>query len=191
MNADRKSQWYQQHPWHRCPQKSQILSHHISYCKYLKISLHSSLLQIYPASSFTLRIHWRCSRRGAVVNESDQEPWLLWLWRRPVVTAPIGPLAWEPPCASGAALEKAKRQKKNLIGNIYCHVANLKNILRSSHFGMMGSVVCLQCQDADTVPNPLKYSQHSGLNDPVPPHLWIRAQAQHGFDLWPGNLYML
>ena len=38
-----------------------------------------------------------------------QDPALLWLWRRPVATAPIGPLAWEPPYASGAAL---KRQKK-------------------------------------------------------------------------------
>ena len=37
---------------------------------------------------------------------------LLWLWCRPVTTAPIRPLAWEPPYASGAALEKAKRQKK-------------------------------------------------------------------------------
>ena len=37
---------------------------------------------------------------------------MLWLWRRPVATAPIGPLAWEPPYAAGAALEKAKRQKK-------------------------------------------------------------------------------
>ena len=27
------------------------------------------------------------------------------LWCRPVATAPIGPLAWEPPCAMGAALE--------------------------------------------------------------------------------------
>ena len=26
--------------------------------------------------------------------------------------APIGSLAWEPPCAAGAALEKAQRQKK-------------------------------------------------------------------------------
>ena len=34
---------------------------------------------------------------------------LLWLWRRPVVTTPIRPLAWEPPYAVGAALEKAKR----------------------------------------------------------------------------------
>ena len=34
---------------------------------------------------------------------------LLWLWRRPVATAPIRPLAWEPPYVAGAALEKAKR----------------------------------------------------------------------------------
>ena len=37
--------------------------------------------------------------------------WLLWLWRRLVATAPIGPLAWELPCAMGSTLEKAKRQK--------------------------------------------------------------------------------
>jgi len=37
---------------------------------------------------------------------------LLWLWRRPAATALIRPLAWEPPYAAGAALEKAKSQKK-------------------------------------------------------------------------------
>ena len=35
---------------------------------------------------------------------------LLWLWRRPVATALIQPLAWEPPYAAGAAQEMAKRQ---------------------------------------------------------------------------------
>ena len=37
---------------------------------------------------------------------------LLWLWCRSAATALIGPLAWEPPYAVGAALEKAKRPKK-------------------------------------------------------------------------------
>ena len=37
---------------------------------------------------------------------------LLWLWRRPVAIALTRPLAWEPPYAVGAALEKAQRQKK-------------------------------------------------------------------------------
>ena len=36
---------------------------------------------------------------------------LLQLWLRPVATAPIGPLAWEPPYAVGAALGMAKKQK--------------------------------------------------------------------------------
>ena len=40
-----------------------------------------------------------------------EDPALLWLWHRPVATALIQPLAWEPPYAAGAALEKAKRQK--------------------------------------------------------------------------------
>ena len=39
------------------------------------------------------------------------DPTLLWLWRRPAATAPIRPLAWEPPYVVGAALKKVKRQK--------------------------------------------------------------------------------
>ena len=46
------------------------------------------------------------------------DPALLWLWRRPVATAPIQPLAWEPPYAVGAAQEiattTAKRQKTKI-----------------------------------------------------------------------------
>ena len=37
---------------------------------------------------------------------------LLWLWHRPVATALIRPLAWEPLYAAGTALEK-REQKKN------------------------------------------------------------------------------
>ena len=36
---------------------------------------------------------------------------LLWLWCRPIAAAPIGPLAWEPPYAAGAAL-KSNKQKE-------------------------------------------------------------------------------
>ena len=38
-------------------------------------------------------------------------PKLLWLWCRPVAAVPIKPIAWEPPCATGAAL-KDKTQNK-------------------------------------------------------------------------------
>ena len=37
---------------------------------------------------------------------------MLWLWCRPAPTAPIRPLAWEPPCAAGAAQKRTKRKKK-------------------------------------------------------------------------------
>ena len=40
------------------------------------------------------------------------DPALLWLWCRPAATAPIQPLAWEPPYASDVALEKTKKKKK-------------------------------------------------------------------------------
>ena len=38
------------------------------------------------------------------------------LWRRLAAAALIRPLAWEPPYAVGAALEKAKRHKKRKKG---------------------------------------------------------------------------
>ena len=44
---------------------------------------------------------------------------LLWLWHKLVATAPIRPLAWEPPYVTGAAQEMAKKQNKtkNMIQN--------------------------------------------------------------------------
>ena len=40
------------------------------------------------------------------------DPALLWLWHRPVAAAPIGPLAWEPPYAVGAAQRNSKKRQK-------------------------------------------------------------------------------
>ena len=42
---------------------------------------------------------------------------LLSLWCRPVATAPIGPLAWEPPNAAGATLkgQKCKQTHKQIM----------------------------------------------------------------------------
>ena len=37
---------------------------------------------------------------------------LLWLWCRLVATAPIRPLAWEPPHAAGATLKKGEKDQK-------------------------------------------------------------------------------
>jgi len=61
------------------------------------------------------------------------DPVLLWLWRRPVATAPTQPLAWEPPYAAGAAQEiatitttttttkkKRPKKKKNIDLLISC-----------------------------------------------------------------------
>ena len=53
-------------------------------------------------------------------------PALLWLWCRPAATAPVGPLAWEPPYAAGAALERKKDQKKVLVSYITMYVMTLQ-----------------------------------------------------------------
>ena len=41
---------------------------------------------------------------------------LLWLWCRLAAVAPILPLAWEPPYATGVALKSEKRNKENVPG---------------------------------------------------------------------------
>ena len=41
-----------------------------------------------------------------VGHRRSSDPMLLWLWSRPAATAPIGPVAWEPPYAVGAALKR-------------------------------------------------------------------------------------
>ena len=52
------------------------------------------------------------------------DPTLLWLWHRQATAASIRPLVWEPPHAMEAALEKAKRPKKNVCIYIYIHIYN-------------------------------------------------------------------
>ena len=45
-------------------------------------------------------------------HRHSSDPTLLWLGHRLAATASIGPLAWESPCASGAAIEKTKKKKR-------------------------------------------------------------------------------
>ena len=40
---------------------------------------------------------------SSIVTSCSSDLALLWLWCRPAAAAPIGPLAWEPPYAAGAA----------------------------------------------------------------------------------------
>ena len=87
------------------------------------------------------------------------DPALLWLWRRPVATAPIGPLAWEPPYAAGAAQEiattttttkdkktKDKRQKKKEIvrrGGYKCRTLEMHLQLRDQQLKTISYIVLI------------------------------------------------
>ena len=55
-----------------------------------------------------------------VVRRRGTDPALLWPWCRPAATAPIRPLAWEPPHAMGVALKRQKtnNNNNNNIGNV-------------------------------------------------------------------------
>ena len=52
--------------------------------------------------------------RCSVGHRYDFDLALLWLWHRPAASAPIGPLAWEPPYASGSALKRKGKKKKKI-----------------------------------------------------------------------------
>ena len=67
-----------------------------------------------------------------VSHRHGSELELLWLWCRPEATALIKPLAWEPPYATRAALEKAKRQKKK-CASIYLY-QNQRSPIRGIDF---------------------------------------------------------
>ena len=71
---------------------------------------------------------------------SDLE--LLWLWCKLAATAPVQPLAWEPPYAAGAAQEiatttttkkKKKEKKRNFIRNKKVNLFIKKKTQSSCH----------------------------------------------------------
>ena len=50
---------------------------------------------------------------------------LLWLWRRLAATAPIEPLAWEPPCPTGVALKRQNKQTKKPYAYVHTHKTHI------------------------------------------------------------------
>ena len=59
-----------------------------------------------------------------VGHRPGSDPALLWLWRRLAATAPMAPLAWEPPYAAGVAVKDKKTNKIELSW-----VENLQNTI--------------------------------------------------------------
>ena len=84
---------------------------------------------------------------------------LLWLWCRLAATAPVGPLAWEPPYAEGSALKKTKKKKKkNEQMNEFCDGLKL-NLFPNTK---IGNTIYL---DVATLYPPF-------LSPPPPPDRW-------------------
>ena len=57
---------------------------------------------------------------------------LLWLRHRPAATAPIRPLAWEPPYTAGAALKKKTKDKKRKGRKLYLRSGRKKKPQKNS-----------------------------------------------------------
>ena len=56
-----------------------------------------------------------------IARRCGSDPTLLWLWCRLAVTAPIEPLAWELPHATGAARKKKIYFLNIKFGKSSCH----------------------------------------------------------------------
>ena len=80
---------------------------------------------------------------------------LLWLWCRLAAISPIGPLAWEPPYATGMAL-KSKKEKNKQKQN-------------TTHQGWSS-----HCGSAEM--NPTSIHKDEGLS-PVVPAQWVKDLA--------------
>ena len=66
-----------------------------------------------------------------VVCRHGSDRSLLWWWFRLESTAPMGPLAWEPPYAMAAALKRQKLKIKNLPG---LKIINMMFMIKSALF---------------------------------------------------------
>ena len=81
---------------------------------------------------------------------------VLWLWRRPEATAPIQPLAWEPPHAAGTAQELPKKTKNKKIKiNLHLNTKNHLGVPTGVHqdqcgLGSVGTHVRSQAQHSDS-----------------------------------------
>ena len=78
---------------------------------------------------------------SGVGRRCGSDPVWLWLWCRPAATAPIRPLAWEPPYASGVAPEKTKKKKKFSVDySIISHIYIVQQISTTFSFCMTGTL---------------------------------------------------
>ena len=69
------------------------------------------------------------------------DPALLCLWRRPAANAPVGALAWEPPCALDVALKRQRQKKKerkkkkmqNILSQLHKYIHREKKLHQMSN----------------------------------------------------------
>ena len=72
-------------------------------------------------------------KKSEIESRRGSDTALLWLWRKPVATAPIQPLAWEPPYAEGAAPEKGKKTKEKKKEKSYFWSSHWGSVINESN----------------------------------------------------------
>ena len=81
-----------------------------------------------------------------VGRRHGSDPVLLWPWHRMAAVAPIEPLAWEHPYATGAALKSKKKRRRNVDVLMWC------GRLRIQHCHCSGSGHC-----SGSIPGPRNF----------------------------------
>ena len=116
------------------------------------------------------------------------DPELLWLWSRPAATAPIGPLAQEPPYAVGAALEKTMtKKKKKSEWRIDIENKNVSNALKFGWAELSRPRVTLVSSLEQRIS---KWSEPQSPGGLVETDLWARTSSLGGQSATWGRAFL-
>ena len=124
-----------------------------------------------------LRIQCCVSCGGGHTLGSDLALLWLWLWHRPAAVAPIRPLAWEPPYATGLALKsrkKKKKRKKKVELSLEC------GRLAHRNPSTLETPACVSPWQPPGCP---QRHHHQSLEETPGPGVWVSIL----FSQWPGQ----
>ena len=88
-----------------------------------------------------------------VGRRRSSDPALLWLWHRPEATAPIRPLAWEPPYATGMVLKKTNTQLQLLAYTTATATWDPNHICKLHHSSQQRQILNLLSKAGDRTCN--------------------------------------
>ena len=112
---------------------------------------------------------------------------LLWLWHRPAATAPIRPLAWEPPYAMGSSPRKGKKIKKKKSAeelNIYFSKKDMRLANRHRESGSTSLIKEMQIKTTMISPHTCENGSHQKATNKC----WQGCEKREPWNTIGGNV---